>query len=231
MVDCEAGYAVIEDLGDDLTLTSSRKVQTKSRSTKKRRVLAHRARRRLRRRALEGAGNATWLLLDYDAPALEVNADLFHRMAPRAPPMRIDDAARASLGKKSATARFQERPGFARAYDPRLSRPNLLWLLNREGCSVGLLDFQTPSGGWRGWDFSMLLHDARRDVSGQAHEAAVRAYLEASGASEVEFQRELAVLGAINTMRSGISRLTRAITSRAISRSCRAHGGHLWPHA
>ena len=47
----------------------------------------------------------------------------------------------------------------------------------------------------------MLLHDARRDVSPAAHEAAVRTYLKASGASEAEFQRELAVLGAINVMR------------------------------
>lgn len=66
---------------------------------------------------------------------------------------------------------------------------------------MGLLDFQDAVRGWRAWDFAMLLHDARRDVSPAAHEAAIRAYLGATGASEAEFQRELAVLGAINAMR------------------------------
>jgi aminoglycoside/choline kinase family phosphotransferase len=47
----------------------------------------------------------------------------------------------------------------------------------------------------------MLLHDARRDVSAAASDAAIRAYLDATGASDAEFRRELSVLGAINAMR------------------------------
>jgi aminoglycoside/choline kinase family phosphotransferase len=47
----------------------------------------------------------------------------------------------------------------------------------------------------------MLLHDARRDVSSAAAEAAIRAYLDLTGASDAEFRRELCVLGAINAMR------------------------------
>jgi hypothetical protein len=47
----------------------------------------------------------------------------------------------------------------------------------------------------------MLLHDARRDVTPVAAEAAIRAYLDATGDSEAEFRRELAVLGALNAMR------------------------------
>jgi aminoglycoside/choline kinase family phosphotransferase len=102
--------------------------------------------------------------------------------------------------------------GFPRTFTIRdYHAENLLWLPERDGIKrIGLLDFQDAIRGWRGWDFSMLLHDARRDVSGPAHEAAVRTYLDATGFSAAEFDRELAVLGAINTMRIlGIfSRLT-----------------------
>src|SRR5262249_23189191 len=55
--------------------------------------------------------------------------------------------------------------------------------------------------GWRGWDFAMLLHDARRDVSPAASEAAIARYLGQTGADEAEFRRELCVLGALNACR------------------------------
>jgi N-acetylmuramate 1-kinase len=79
---------------------------------------------------------------------------------------------------------------------------NLVWLPDRHGIArVGLLDFQDAVKGFRAWDFSMLLHDARRDVSADAHEAAVRAYLDAIGASRDDFDEELAIQGAINALR------------------------------
>ena len=210
--DCEAGYAVIEDLGDDLYANvipqGTDEIALYEEAA---RVLAHVHAAPPAPSRLEGAGNATWPLLDYDALALEVNADLFVEWLPRAADVRIDDAARARW-EKIRDSLIVKALGFPRAFTIRdYHAENLLWLPNREGLQrVGLLDFQDAIRGWRGWDFSMLLHDARRDVSGQAHEAAVRAYLEASGASEAEFQRELAVLGAINTMRilGIVSRLT-----------------------
>src|SRR5690606_34284702 len=51
------------------------------------------------------------------------------------------------------------------------------------------------------WDMSMLLHDARRDVSPEARAAAIRAYLDATGISQTDFDERFAVLGAMNTMR------------------------------
>jgi aminoglycoside/choline kinase family phosphotransferase len=63
------------------------------------------------------------------------------------------------------------------------------------------LDFQDAVRGWRAWDFAMLLHDARRDVSEAAAEASVAAYLDLTGAAEAPFRHELAVLGAINALR------------------------------
>jgi aminoglycoside/choline kinase family phosphotransferase len=79
---------------------------------------------------------------------------------------------------------------------------NLLWLPQREGLArVGLLDFQDAVVGWGEWDMSMLLHDARRDVSPEAREAASRAYLDGVGTTRAAYDERLAVLGAMNVMR------------------------------
>ena len=171
-VDLAAGYMVIEDLGDDLFArvldTGANEVALYQEAA---RVLAHVHAAPVPAR-LQGPGGASWPLLEYDALALEVNADLFVEWLPRAFTIRDYHAE------------------------------NLLWLPERDGLKrVGLLDFQDAVRGWRAWDFAMLLHDARRDVSALAAEAALHAYLDATGASDAEFRRELAVLGAINAMR------------------------------
>jgi aminoglycoside/choline kinase family phosphotransferase len=210
--DCKSGYAVIEDLGDNLYANivgnGGNEIRLYEEAA---RVLAHVHKAPPAPPRLEGADNASWPLLDYDALALEVNADLFVEWLPRAADVRIDDAARARW-ERVRDALIVKALGFPRAFTIRdYHAENLLWLPEREGLKrVGLLDFQDAVRGWRGWDFSMLLHDARRDVSVAAHAAAVRTYLDEMGASEAEFERELSVLGAINAMRIlGIfSRLT-----------------------
>lgn len=210
--DCEAGFAVLEDLGDGLYATTiPQGAQENELYEEAARVLAH-VHAQKAPPLLAGAGGASWPLLDYDALALEVNADLFVEWLPRAnPDVVIDDAARARW-EQVRNGLIVKALGFPRAFTIRdYHAENLLWLPERDGLKrVGLLDFQDAVRGWRGWDFSMLLHDARRDVSPAAHAAAVRTYLDATGGSEAEFERELAVLGAINVMRIlGIfSRLT-----------------------
>ena len=199
---CEAGYAVIEDLGDALYAQmipqGADEIVLYEEAA---RVLAH-VHRHPPPSRLEGQGGVSWPLLDYDALALEVNADLFVEWLPRAAEVRINDAARARW-EKVRDALIVKALGFPRAFTIRdYHAENLLWLPERAGLRrVGLLDFQDALRGWRGWDFSMLLHDARRDVSPEAHEAALRTYLAETGADEAEFRRELSVLGAINTMR------------------------------
>jgi hypothetical protein len=47
----------------------------------------------------------------------------------------------------------------------------------------------------------MLLHDARRDVSAEAYEATIHAYLDATGSERAPFDEELAIQGAINALR------------------------------
>jgi len=228
--DCEAGYAVIEDLGDDLYANvipnGTDEIELYQEAG---RVLAHVHSMPPAPSRLEGAGNATWPLLDYDALALEVNADLFVEWLPRAAAVQIDDAARARW-EKVRDSLIVKALGFPRAFTIRdYHAENLLWLPEREGLQrVGLLDFQDAIRGWRGWDFSMLLHDARRDVSPDAHKAAIRAYLESSGASEAELQRELAVLGAINTMR--ILGIFSRLTSRDNKPRYLAFMPRMWGH-
>ncbi len=210
--DCSAGYAVIEDLGDNLYANiigaGADEMHLYEEAA---RVLAHVHNAPPAPARLQCHDGVSWPLLEYDALALEVNADLFVEWLPRAAEVRIDDAARARW-ERIRDALIVKALGFPRAFTIRdYHADNLLWLPERDGIKrVGLLDIQDAIRGWRGWDFSMLLHDARRDVSRAAHGAAVRAYLDETGGNEAEFDRELAVLGAINAMRIlGIfSRLT-----------------------
>jgi aminoglycoside/choline kinase family phosphotransferase len=197
-----AGYAVLEDLGDGLYANViGRKAEEIPLYEAAAELLAH-------VHAIEAPpklvapDGAVWPVLEYDALALEGNADLFVEWVPKAENIRIDDAARLRW-EKVRDALIVKALGFPRAFTIRdYHAENLLWLPQRRGLQrVGLLDFQDAVRGWRAWDFSMLLHDARRDVSPAAHEAAIGTYLRTSGADEAEFQRELAVLGAINIMR------------------------------
>ncbi len=201
--DLDAGYAVLEDLGDGLyAQVIPQGADEIALYQEASRVLAHAHASPLPTR-LEGPGGASWPLLDYDALALEVNADLFVDWLPRAEKdVRIDDAARARW-ERLRDALIVKALGFPRAFTIRdYHAENLLWLPEREGLArVGLLDFQDAVRGWRAWDFAMLLDDARRDVSPAAREAAIGAYLDASGAEDAPFRRELAVLGALNAMR------------------------------
>ena len=202
--DLGAGYAVIEDLGDALyaRIIADGGADEIVLYREAARVLAH-AHATPPPLRLQAPSGAAWPLLDYDALALEVNADLFVDWLPRAAEgVAIDDVARARWGHVRDSL-IVKAMGFPRAFTIRdYHAENLLWLPEREGLSrVGLLDFQDAVRGWRGWDFVMLLDDARRDVSPEAREAAIRAYLDAAGGDDAPFRRELAVLGALNARR------------------------------
>jgi N-acetylmuramate 1-kinase len=144
-----------------------------------------------------------WPILDFDAIALRENANLFVEWTPQFlgkshvgdAEMAEWDAIRDDLIGEILT---QPRAFTLRDYHAE----NVLWLPQRDGIArVGLLDFQDAVHGYRAWDFAMLLHDARRDVSPAAHSAAVRAYLDVTGAHEADFARELSIQGAINALR------------------------------
>ena len=75
---------------------------------------------------------------------------------------------------------------------------NLLWLPAREGlASIGLLDFQDARVGPPAYDLVSLLKDARRDVSRDLSEAMIGRYLAARAELDASaFRAAYAVLGA-----------------------------------
>jgi aminoglycoside/choline kinase family phosphotransferase len=200
-VDVPAGYAVLEDMGDALYA----RVMEEGGDEAALYVAAAQVLARVHAATipttLPGPGGA-WPVLDYDALALEANMDLFVEWSPRATEVRVPDALVARWERARDTLAAQAL-GFPRAFTIRdYHAENLIWMPERLGLRrVGLLDFQDAVRGWRAWDFAMLLHDARRDVSPAAEEAAIRAYLDETGAGEAAFRHELAVLGAINALR------------------------------
>lgn len=79
---------------------------------------------------------------------------------------------------------------------------NLIWLPDRAGpARVGLLDFQLAQMGQPGYDLVSLVQDARRDVSAATAEAAVRRFLDLTGAEAEGFGTAFAVLGAQRALR------------------------------
>ena len=144
-------------------------------------------------------GKDRWPILEFDQIALRANADLFadwfHIFDETA---RMTDRDRA----RWETARdglIDQAMAFPREFTLRdYHAENLLWLPDEQ---IGLLDFQDAVLGWDAWDMDMLTQDARRDVTTEAAEAAIRSYLDASGKDETAFRERLAVIGTLNALR------------------------------
>lgn len=79
---------------------------------------------------------------------------------------------------------------------------NLLWLPHRSGVArVGLLDFQDAMAGHPAYDLVSLLEDARRDVPAPLQDAMIMRYLALTGLPEVPFRAAYAALGAQRNLR------------------------------
>lgn len=79
---------------------------------------------------------------------------------------------------------------------------NLLWMPGRTGIArVGLLDFQDAMLGHPAYDLVSLLQDARRDVSPALETEMVERYLRRTGADRRAFETAYAVLGAQRNLR------------------------------
>ncbi|MCV6825632.1 MULTISPECIES: aminoglycoside phosphotransferase family protein [Halocynthiibacter] len=87
---------------------------------------------------------------------------------------------------------------------------NLIWLPERSGVArCGLLDFQDALLGHPAYDLASLLEDARRDVSVQTRDAAIKHFVKESGVEEEAFlhgfsvqaaQRNLRILGVLSRL-------------------------------
>ena len=79
---------------------------------------------------------------------------------------------------------------------------NLIWLPDRTGVRrLGLVDHQDGSVGHPSYDLVSILEDARRDIPAELREGLIRRYVRASGRSEDELRRELAISGAQRNLR------------------------------
>ena len=198
--DSQNGFALLEDFGEGrefARLIERGEADEVTLYTKAATDLAHLHAQPVPR-LIEAQGER-WPILPFDAVALCANADLFadwlHLYDDRA---RMNDADRARW-EVARDGLIKQAEGFPRALTLRdYHAENLLWL---PGDRIGLLDFQDAVYGWDVWDMAMLTQDARRTVSPQASQAAVAAYLEATGKDEADYRLRLAVIGTLNALR------------------------------
>jgi aminoglycoside/choline kinase family phosphotransferase len=150
------------------------------------------------------ADGQRWPLLSYDSLALQTGGLMFLEWWPKYAGLAPFSAAAAedwegfwapirARGEAGATA-FCHRDYHAE---------NLVWMPTRPGpARVGLLDFQDALRAHPAWDFSMLLHDGRRDVSAEREAASLARYFAARPQVEREaFLADYHALGALNVLR------------------------------
>ena len=79
---------------------------------------------------------------------------------------------------------------------------NLIWLPGRSGVRrVGLLDFQDAVRFHPAYDLVSILEDARRDLSEELRQQCIRKYCSLTGSGEADLQRDLAICGAQRNLR------------------------------
>ncbi len=180
VADPAQGLAVLEDLGDDLyaTLIAAGADEAPLYDA------AVDALVRLHAEAppsvLQGDG-CSWPLLSYDSLVLQTGAALFLEWWPKYAGLAPFSAAAMDDWEAFwAPIRTRGEAGASVFCHRDYHAENLIWLPQREGpARVGLLDFQDALKAHPAWDFSMLLHDGRRDVSAEREAACLARYLAA----------------------------------------------------
>ena len=198
-----AGLAVIEDLGDDLyaRLTEAGADEAPLYDA------AIDALARLHERAPPAtlvADGVSWPLLTYDDLALRTGGDLLPEWLPKlAPAVRLDAAALAEWEAVWAPVRARGEAGATVFCHRDYHAENLIWLGERQGAArAGMIDFQDALRAHPAWDLSMLLHDARRDVSREREAAALARYFRLRPQTDRDaFVADYHALGALNVAR------------------------------
>ncbi len=202
--DAEAGLAVMEDLGDALyaaEIAAGRADEAELYDAAiDALIVLHAA---VPPDVLETPG-ATWPLLTYDDLALRYAQGLFVEWLPKLRPAFAPDAAAlAEWEALWAPIRARAEAGAEVFCHRDYHAENLLWLPERAGpARVGLVDFQDAVKAHRVWDLSMLLHDARRDVSSALEARALDRYFAAHpGLDREQATGDYHALGALNVAR------------------------------
>jgi aminoglycoside/choline kinase family phosphotransferase len=201
--DAPRGLAVLEDLGDDLYARLIAQGQDEA-PLYDDAITALARMHEVAPPDILDYSDASWPLLTYDEVALRTADRLFVEWLPKlktqlvfAPdalaeweaiwtPIRARGAAGASV--------FCHRDYHAE---------NLIWLPHRQGAArVGLLDFQDALKAHPAWDMSMLLHDARKDVSIEIEARSLARYFDLKPqVDRGQFLADFHALGALNAVR------------------------------
>jgi N-acetylmuramate 1-kinase len=192
--DAAAGYALLEDLGDDLFA----------------RVVGLVDEEKLYRAAIEALATlhahhaarpsgAAYQMLDYDALAFEAEAALliewYWPLKKGAPAPDDLVAEYLSLWRDALKGLSAPHVYVLRDYHAE----NLLWLPDRRGVQrVGVIDFQDALFGHAAYDLVSLLEDARRDVDPDLAEEMAAHYMSFGGPTfdRDGFRRDYAILAA-----------------------------------
>jgi N-acetylmuramate 1-kinase len=197
------GLAVLEDLGDDLfarLIEGGADEAPLYEAAVEALVRLHAAEPP---DVLEHAGSA-WPLLSYDVVALQTADNLFLEWLPKLKPgLSFDAEAVAAWDAIWTPIRARGEAGAHVFCHRDYHAENLIWLPDRQGPGrVGLLDFQDAVKAHPAWDLSMLLHDARRDVSAEREQACLDLYFRLRpGLDQAQFRRDFHALGALNVVR------------------------------
>lgn len=201
--DAPAGLAVLEDLGDDLYARlieqGADEAPLYEAAIDALSVLHAEAPPQVL-----SAQGCHWPLLDYDEVALKTAGDLLIEWLPRFN-RRLDFGQDAAAEWEAIWAPIRKAgaAGASVFCHRDYHAENLIWLADRQGAArVGLIDFQDALRAHPVWDLSMLLHDARRDVSAEREAAALGRYFAVnSSADEACMRADYAALGALNISR------------------------------
>ncbi len=201
-VDAVNGLALIEDLGDAIFAREIEKDADEIELYKTAASALAIVHQIPAPRKIETDG-LIWPILEFDALALKVNADLFVDWYPQLDPHATVTDTRRAEWNDARDGLIEQALAMPRALILRdYHAENLIWLPDRAGAKrAGLLDFQDAVNGWPEWDFAMLVQDARRHVSPAAADAAISHYLDLTGGTRTGFDRNLAILGALNALR------------------------------
>ena len=201
--DAALGLAVIEDLGDDLfarLIEAGMDEGPLYDAATDALVVLHEAPAPTR---LESQG-ASWPLLDYDELALTTASEILLEWLPQFEPgVSFSCGAAAEWRALWAPIAAHGAAGASVFCHRDYHAENLLWLPDRAGpARVGLIDFQDAVRAHPAWDMSMLLHDARRDVSPEREGAVLARYFACRPELDREaFMADFHALGALNVVR------------------------------
>jgi len=202
--DVESGFAVLEDLGQDLFARRIEAGAPPEPFYEAAINLLLRLHAEPAPSALPVPGHAPWPLLSYDALALKTATDLLPAWLPKlAPGLTFSDDALETWDALWAPIRARGEAGACVFTHRDYHAENLLWLDEREGLAkVGLLDFQDAVLAHPAWDLVSLLQDARRDVAPELEAAMLERYLSARPQQDrAAFLSDYAALATLNNVR------------------------------